>query len=100
MAECQRAARHLSRAPLPPPAASATRRPMTRLAPSQSDDTASGFGFALGAYVLWGFLPLYLRALGHVPPAEIVAHRILWSVPVAATVLRGGKRVPLKLPMQ
>jgi chloramphenicol-sensitive protein RarD len=60
---------------------------MTKPPPSQSDDTASGFGFALAAYVLWGFLPLYLKALDHVPPAEIVAHRVVWSVPIAAAVL-------------
>src|SRR5688572_17014138 len=34
----------------------------------------------LGAYALWGVLPLYFKALIHVGSTEIVAHRILWSL--------------------
>lgn len=50
-------------------------------------DTLRGFLFALTAYLLWGGLPLYMKALAHVPPLEVVAHRILWSVPVAGVIL-------------
>lgn len=50
-------------------------------------DTPQGLGFALGAYILWGFLPLYLKAVSHVPAAEVVAHRIIWAVPIAAALL-------------
>ncbi len=53
----------------------------------QSGDTPAGLGFALGAYILWGFLPLYMKLLSHIGPAEVVAHRIIWSVPIAALVL-------------
>ena len=42
---------------------------------------------ALTAYVLWGFLPLYMKLMSHIPAAEVVAHRIIWSVPIAALVL-------------
>ncbi len=52
-----------------------------------NEDTPAGFGFALAAYLLWGVLPLYMKLLSHVPPAEVVAHRILWSVPIAGTIL-------------
>ncbi|MEL6689197.1 MAG: EamA family transporter RarD [Pseudomonadota bacterium] len=58
----------------------------------QNDDTPEGFAFALGAYGLWGFLPLYLKWLDHVGPVEVVAHRIIWSVPVAAAVLIALRR--------
>jgi chloramphenicol-sensitive protein RarD len=51
------------------------------------DPAARGFLFALSAYVLWGFLPLFLKLVGHIPAIEVVAHRVLWSVPVAAAVL-------------
>jgi chloramphenicol-sensitive protein RarD len=54
---------------------------------SQNEDTLRGFGFALSAYFLWGFLPLYLKMLDHIPAVEVVAHRVLWSVPVAGLVL-------------
>jgi chloramphenicol-sensitive protein RarD len=50
-------------------------------------DTPQGLLFAGGAYVLWGFLPLYMKLLSHVPVAEVIAHRVIWSVPVAAIVL-------------
>lgn len=50
-------------------------------------DSLSGFFFALTAYLLWGFLPLYMKALAHVPPPEVIAHRVVWSVPVALLVL-------------
>src|SRR3954470_14777043 len=40
----------------------------------------AGFGFGLGAYLLWGVLPLYFKLLAAVPPIEIVANRILWSL--------------------
>ncbi|MCF2871299.1 EamA family transporter RarD [Octadecabacter sp. G9-8] len=53
----------------------------------QNEDTLRGFGFAFCAYVLWGFLPLYMKYLAHVPAIEVVAHRVLWSVPVAGLVL-------------
>ncbi|WP_299608941.1 EamA family transporter RarD [uncultured Tateyamaria sp.] len=52
-----------------------------------SGDTPQGLGFALSAYFLWGFLPLYMKMLSHIGPAEVVAHRIIWSVPIAAVLL-------------
>lgn len=55
--------------------------------PPQSGDSLSGFFYALAAYLLWGFLPVYLKALSHIPPMEVIAHRIVWSVPVALAVL-------------
>jgi len=50
-------------------------------------DTLSGFCFAFSAYFLWGFLPIYMKMLAHFPSAEIVAHRVIWSVPIAGFVL-------------
>ena len=35
---------------------------------------------AVGAYFIWGFLPVYFNLLKAVPPLEVVAHRIIWSV--------------------
>lgn len=50
-------------------------------------DTPQGVAFALAAYLMWGGLPLYLKAVSHIPPTEIVAHRIMWSVPIAGLLL-------------
>jgi chloramphenicol-sensitive protein RarD len=52
-----------------------------------NQDTPRGFAFALTAYLLWGFLPLYMKAMAHISPAEVIAHRVIWSVPIAGAVL-------------
>jgi chloramphenicol-sensitive protein RarD len=50
-------------------------------------DTKAGFIIAAITYAIWGLLPLYFKAIGHVPAFELLAHRIVWSVPVAAIAL-------------
>lgn len=52
-----------------------------------NEDTPAGLGLALTVYLLWGALPLYLKMVSHIPALEVVAHRILWSLPIAALVL-------------
>lgn len=41
----------------------------------------------IAAYALWGLFPLYIKALSLASPSEIVAQRILWSVPFGAFIL-------------
>ncbi len=43
-----------------------------------------GVLFIIGGYLIWGLFPLYWKFLEHVSASEIVAHRILWSVPLLA----------------
>jgi chloramphenicol-sensitive protein RarD len=57
------------------------------LAGQERDPAVRGFLFALSAYLLWGVLPFYMKAVAHIPSAEVVAHRIVWSVPIAAALL-------------
>ena len=47
----------------------------------------SGLPAALGAYVTWGFLPLYLIIVKAVPPFELVAWRIIWTLPVCVLIV-------------
>ena len=54
---------------------------------SDHTDTPRGLAFAISAYLLWGVLPLYLKVLSDFPPMEVLAHRVLWSVPVAGALL-------------
>lgn len=42
--------------------------------------TRSGLAFGIGAYGLWGLLPIYFKLLQAVPSVAIVAHRIVWSL--------------------
>ena len=44
-----------------------------------SNDNSAGLAAAAGAYLLWGGLPLYLKALTFVPAPQIMMHRIVWS---------------------
>lgn len=38
-----------------------------------------GVIFALCAYSIWGFAPIYFKTLAHVPAFEVLAHRIVWA---------------------
>jgi len=42
----------------------------------------SGLPHALGAYLIWGLLPIYLHALHGVPPFEFVGWRTVFTLPV------------------
>lgn len=53
----------------------------------QGGDSLAGFGFALSAYLFWGVMPLFMKLLSHIPAAEVVAHRVIWSIPIAGAVL-------------
>ena len=51
-------------------------------------------GAGIGCYLIWGFVPLVFQAMGRmgVSPWEILAHRILWSLPTAGLfVLLAGQ---------
>lgn len=69
----------------------------------------SGLACALGAYLLWGVLPVYWKLLQRLGALEILAHRIVWSVVflVALVILRrdggqlrGAFSQPRTLPLQ
>ncbi|QOR67766.1 EamA family transporter RarD [Cytobacillus suaedae] len=55
-------------------------------------DHRVGVLYTAGAYILWGFLPLYWKLLDHVPSAEILAHRILWSFIFVVMILAVSKK--------
>jgi chloramphenicol-sensitive protein RarD len=46
-----------------------------------------GLLLALLAFAFWGFVPVYFKALRHVAPLDILAHRVVWSVPFLALLL-------------
>ncbi|WP_370176889.1 EamA family transporter RarD [Alteriqipengyuania sp.] len=47
----------------------------------------SGLPQALGAYILWGFMPLYLLLVRQVPAFEFVGWRIVWTLPVCLLIV-------------
>ncbi|MCC2972993.1 EamA family transporter RarD [Massilia sp. IC2-476] len=47
----------------------------------------SGILSAALAFLCWGLFPIYFHAIGEVPPAQILAHRVLWSLGFLLIVL-------------
>jgi chloramphenicol-sensitive protein RarD len=67
--------------------------------PRAPDHTAeahsrAGFLYGLGAYALWGVLPIYFKAIARIPAVDIVAHRILWSLPFLSVLIVLGRGWP------
>lgn len=65
--------------------------------------TLAGCLYAVAAYLLWGVSPLYFKAVGQVPPEQVLAHRIVWSLVlllVLVTLARrwSGLRASLRQP--
>lgn len=53
--------------------------------------TRRGLAQGVAAYGLWGVLPVYFKAIDAVAAMDIVAHRILWSLPFLALLLSAGR---------
>ena len=46
-----------------------------------------GILYAIGAYTIWGFLPIYWKLLQSIPSLELAAHRMVWSFLLVVVVL-------------
>ena len=55
--------------------------------PQPAHVSRSGLAFAIGAYGLWGFLPIYFIALAPAGPIEIVGWRVLLSLVFCALLI-------------
>ena len=62
--------------------------------PAQPQHSTERIGVtaALAAYIFWGLAPIYFKQIQSVAAIEIIAHRILWSIPMLAgfLLLRDG----------
>ena len=54
----------------------------------------SGLPHAIGAYLLWGLLPLYLIFVHDVPAFEFVGWRVVWTVPVCLVIVTARRQWP------
>lgn len=65
------------------------------MAASAPPETApSGLAPAIGAYLIWGFLPLYLLLVKAVPPFEFVGWRIIWTLPLCLLIVAFRRQFP------
>ena len=53
----------------------------------KNEISKSGLASAIGAYSLWGILPIYWKLLSNVPAQEIIAHRVSWSLLFMVSVI-------------
>lgn len=53
-----------------------------------------GLPLALAAYVCWGFLPLYIALLSHVPAFELVGWRIIFTLPLCLIIIVLRRQIP------
>tara|TARA_B100000678_G_scaffold209167_1_gene176758 strand:+ start:889 stop:1797 length:909 start_codon:yes stop_codon:yes gene_type:complete len=54
----------------------------------------SGLAQAVTAYVIWGFLPLYLLLVRQVPAFEFVGWRIIWTLPICLVIVAFRGQIP------
>lgn len=54
---------------------------------SHHDESRLGAIYATAAFTTWGLVPLYFKLLVSVPAIEVLAHRIVWSLLLAAVII-------------
>lgn len=52
-----------------------------------------GLPYAISAYLIWGFVPLFFKLLSSVPPAEVLAQRIVWSLPLCFLIMAFRRQI-------
>ena len=55
--------------------------------------STQGVIFAVSAFSFWGLTPLYYRPIDHVGAAEILAHRIIWTVVLIPVLLIASRQL-------
>ncbi len=60
-------------------------------------ESGKGAFYALTAYFIWGFIPLYFSLVDVVSPGEILAHRIIWSLVFLMALVLASNRWALLL---
>lgn len=53
----------------------------------------AGLPYALGTYFIWGLYPLYFKLLSSAPPFEVMAQRVIWSLPLCLGILYFRKEI-------
>jgi len=66
---------------VPAPVPEVCDAPLAPPLPAGSESRA-GVLYGVAAYAFWGLSIFYFKAISRVPPLEILAHRILWAVPL------------------
>ncbi|WP_283418513.1 EamA family transporter RarD [Sphingopyxis sp. Geo48] len=62
-------------------------------APAPAGSHEGGLPYALAAYGIWGFVPLFFKLLSSVPPVEVLAQRIVWSLPLCFLIMAFRRQI-------
>ena len=60
---------------------------MARPSDRTAEASRAGVLFGLGAYCIWGCLPVFLALMNSVPPLQVVMQRVIWSCALLAVVV-------------
>ncbi len=52
-----------------------------------------GLPYALAAYCIWGFVPIFFKLLDTVPPVEVLTQRIIWSLPFCFLIMAFRRQI-------
>src|SRR6056297_2453811 len=56
-------------------------------------EASKGVMAMVAACTIWGLSSIYYKALAHVPPIEVLAHRTIWSLVFFALILTAQDRL-------
>lgn len=56
-----------------------------------------GVASAIGAYLIWGILPVYLLLVSAVPPTEFVGWRIIFTLPICLVIVAMRRQIAVLL---
>ncbi|MCF8551608.1 MAG: EamA family transporter RarD [Candidatus Nanopelagicales bacterium] len=62
------------------------------MATRERSSHTTGLILGVTGYLLWGLFPLYFMLLDIVPPIEVVAHRIIWSLVFVVIIVLLGRQ--------
>jgi len=58
-----------------------------------TNEGKAGLFSGMAAYLMWGLFPIYFVAMKHVPALELLAYRIVWSIPFGLLILLFRKQI-------
>ena len=61
---------------------------------SRGISLSTGLWAGIAAYTIWGVFPVYFKATEHVSAMEILAHRIVWSIPFGMLIIAIRRQFP------
>jgi chloramphenicol-sensitive protein RarD len=60
---------------------------------SAEAERRGGIAYGVAAYLWWGMAAIYFKWIDHVPPLEILAHRVIWSAVLLILLLAHRRRL-------